>query len=274
MATPNPNGRIEAGQPIAQAISARAWNRAQDAADLILNNSTQFGAAGAVLSSAPYSWVYLKNNGGDVGQGFAIAITGIAAGPYPNPVLKGAEPGSGFTSGPDSNPNEIYEVGRRWRYAITLEPIPSGSIGRVALSGVVQARINLTTDVVQGFKTKVGPVEGGFARMEPAISGGFEVIAYENDENNIPKYGDNIAVVRFNSSGAGAEMRLCKTSAWFWKENPAPPIVGSLIPLHEPDGDEIAIRVRNMFADVAPDKFVMAARAADGHWYAIAAECG
>ena len=81
-----------------------------------------------------------------------------------------------------------------------------------------------------------------------------------------------MAVVRFDNSGA--ELRLCKTSTWFYKENPAPPIAGSEIPLYEPEGDETAITVRNMFADVAPDKYVMAARAADGHWYAIAAECG
>ena len=31
-----PDGRIEKGQRIASAISARAWNRAQDAADIVL----------------------------------------------------------------------------------------------------------------------------------------------------------------------------------------------------------------------------------------------
>jgi hypothetical protein len=42
------NGRIEPGQKLSGAISARAWNRAQDAADIVLAERTGFGAeAGA-----------------------------------------------------------------------------------------------------------------------------------------------------------------------------------------------------------------------------------
>lgn len=37
---PRPDGRIEPGQPLRGAISARAWNRAQDAADLVLGAGT------------------------------------------------------------------------------------------------------------------------------------------------------------------------------------------------------------------------------------------
>jgi hypothetical protein len=39
-----PDGRIEPGQKLASAISARAWNRAQDAADIVLGERTGFGA--------------------------------------------------------------------------------------------------------------------------------------------------------------------------------------------------------------------------------------
>jgi hypothetical protein len=35
-----PDGRIEPGQKLASAISARAWNRAQDAADIVLGERT------------------------------------------------------------------------------------------------------------------------------------------------------------------------------------------------------------------------------------------
>lgn len=38
------DGRIEAGQKLAGAISARAWNRAQEAADRVLGVGTGFGA--------------------------------------------------------------------------------------------------------------------------------------------------------------------------------------------------------------------------------------
>jgi hypothetical protein len=41
-----PDGRIEPGQKLASAISARAWTRAQDAADIVLGERTGFGAEG------------------------------------------------------------------------------------------------------------------------------------------------------------------------------------------------------------------------------------
>jgi hypothetical protein len=41
-----PDGRIEQGQRLSTAISARAWNRAQDAADIVLGERTGFGAEG------------------------------------------------------------------------------------------------------------------------------------------------------------------------------------------------------------------------------------
>jgi hypothetical protein len=42
-----PDGRIEPGQPLGSAISARAWNRAQDAADIVL------GATPGVVAGPP-----------------------------------------------------------------------------------------------------------------------------------------------------------------------------------------------------------------------------
>jgi|GEM_PF-3914052 len=45
------DGRIEPGQPIASAISARAWNRAQDAADIVLGNRPGFAADGVASRS-------------------------------------------------------------------------------------------------------------------------------------------------------------------------------------------------------------------------------
>ena len=38
------DGRVEPGQSLKSAFSARAWNRAQDAADIVLNERTVFGA--------------------------------------------------------------------------------------------------------------------------------------------------------------------------------------------------------------------------------------
>jgi transcription elongation factor len=48
-----PDGRIEKGQRISSAISARAWNRAQDAADIVLGVTPGI-AAGDARQSAHY----------------------------------------------------------------------------------------------------------------------------------------------------------------------------------------------------------------------------
>lgn len=55
------DGRIEPGQPLASAISARAWNRAQDAADEILGQRPGFSADGVaarphVLGKTSSAW--------------------------------------------------------------------------------------------------------------------------------------------------------------------------------------------------------------------------
>lgn len=41
-----PDGRVEPGQRISSAFSARAWNRAQDAADIVLGSKTGLAAGG------------------------------------------------------------------------------------------------------------------------------------------------------------------------------------------------------------------------------------
>jgi hypothetical protein len=58
-----PDGRIEPGQKLASAISARAWNRAQDAADIVLGERTGFGAEGRTLKGLPQVRVTLPSRG-------------------------------------------------------------------------------------------------------------------------------------------------------------------------------------------------------------------
>jgi hypothetical protein len=48
-----PDGRIEKGQRLSSAISARAWNRAQEAADRVLGAGTGVEAGGQTIRSLP-----------------------------------------------------------------------------------------------------------------------------------------------------------------------------------------------------------------------------
>jgi predicted RecA/RadA family phage recombinase len=130
---PRPDGRIEQGQPLRGAISARAWNRAQDAADLVLgaNPGTEGVPGSPVLK--PYTWVYCKPSV-TVARWGVLAITGVEITPTSSsggatasfeemPVLQGGTPSATTTA-----------------WCVAVEPIESGKVGRVAVGGVVQLK--------------------------------------------------------------------------------------------------------------------------------------
>lgn len=130
---PRPDGRLEPGQPLRGAISARAWNRAQDAADLVLgaNPGTEGSPGSPVLK--PYTWAYCKPSV-TVARWGVLEITGVAITPTSSsggatasfeemPVLTGGTPSATTTA-----------------WCVAVEPIESGKIGRVAVGGVVQLK--------------------------------------------------------------------------------------------------------------------------------------
>jgi len=128
-----PDGRIEPGQPLRGAISARAWNRAQDAADLVLGaNAGTSGSPGSTVLK-PYTWCYCKPSV-TVARWGVLAITGVEITPTSSsggatasfeemPVLTGAAP--------DATPKP---------WCVAVEPIESGKVGKVAVGGVVQLK--------------------------------------------------------------------------------------------------------------------------------------
>jgi hypothetical protein len=131
-----PDGRLEPGQPLRGAISARAWNRAQDAADLVLgaNPGTEGVPGSPVLK--PYTWCYAKAST-TVARWGVLAITGVEITPTSSaggatasfeemPVLTGGAPSATTTA-----------------WCVAVEPIESGKIGRVAVGGVVQCKVQV-----------------------------------------------------------------------------------------------------------------------------------
>lgn len=139
-----PDGRIEPGQPLRGAISARAWNRAQDAADVLLGSDATSVTATQGFPQLPYLWVYVKMVV-DVNVGDAVGILGFCSdSPHsgytleesvllrPIPVMFGTavKQGQGFR----------YQEGNS-SVGIAVEPIKKDSIGRVAISGVVACNV-------------------------------------------------------------------------------------------------------------------------------------
>jgi predicted RecA/RadA family phage recombinase len=131
---PRPDGRIEPGQPLRGAISARAWNRAQDAADIVLgaNAGTQGGAPGSPVLK-PYTWVYCKPSV-TVARWGVLAITGVAI----TPTGSSGGATASFEEMPVLTANTPDATAKPW--CVAVEPIESGKIGKVAVSGVVQLK--------------------------------------------------------------------------------------------------------------------------------------
>jgi hypothetical protein len=152
------DGRIEPGQPLKSAISARAWNRAQDAADIVLGERTRFAAGASTSSSAPFvSTVCLNSTGSVVPRWGIVAITGVAV--YPggddDPRTKQFEASPILTGGMPSASTA--------RFAVALEPLAVGAYGRVAVSGVVPVRVEIRS----GDHTSCGPKDS----VEELVSG-------------------------------------------------------------------------------------------------------
>jgi hypothetical protein len=139
-----PDGRIEAGQSLRKAISARAWNRAQDAADLILGSETTGVKTSQCFQVLPYNWIYVKMVV-DVNVGDAIGLLSFASDTSytgytlsdsdllrPIPVMIGTavKAGQGFSYSENQS-----SVG------IAVEPIKTNSVGRVAVSGVLACNV-------------------------------------------------------------------------------------------------------------------------------------
>ena len=155
-----PDGRLEPGQPLGGAISARAWNRAQDAADLVLGAyaGTEGGAPGSQVLT-PYTWVYCQPSV-TVARWGVLAITGMAITPTSSeggatasfeemPVLTGGTPSATTTA-----------------WCVAVEPIESGKIGKVAVGGVVQCKASIGNSAHRFVRAKSSTAE-----LESAWSG-------------------------------------------------------------------------------------------------------
>lgn len=159
---PRPDGRVEAGQKIQSAFSARAWNRAQDAADLVLGAQGGAQADGVRGPAPPYTAVPCRNTTNTtIPRWGVLAISGVDVTPAGSagagnpqfeslPVLRGAAPVTGTVA-----------------WGVAVEPIPANAIGRLAVDGVVQAKLDIKAAGDAFAKAKAGST----AELETSTSG-------------------------------------------------------------------------------------------------------
>jgi predicted RecA/RadA family phage recombinase len=192
------DGRVTPG-PIKGQLSARALNRAQEAANIVLGQRPNGTADGPSAGPAPYTPILAKNNTtGTVRRWGVLSVAGVVFTPsgatgnatqqfQDQPVLSGGLPTGGQS------------------FVVAVEPIAAGKIGRVAVAGVVQAKINVT-DAGHGFAKARN---ADMAQLESSATGDVQILWKESGIG-----AGKWAIVRFGT-GAGASFRLgVATGQW------------------------------------------------------------
>lgn len=153
------DGRVEVGEKVSQAFSARAWNRAQDAADIVLGTVTGFQAGDNVAGARASNIIMLQNNSGIVVPQYGVLRIGTPlaldeqkpAQFGQNPVMSGLMP-DGLSP-----------------FAVAVEPIKAGDVGRCAIGGRFACKVKVidaahkfarsrNNDVTQLISAACGPL--------------------------------------------------------------------------------------------------------------------
>jgi len=162
------NGRIEKGQGLGGAISARAWNRAQDAADRVLGSQGGVNGQGVIGPPLMSLEVFVRNDTtGGVAAWSVLAITGVVSSPTGT-----TGPSVATFTGKPSVIGVVPATGSSVGYVVTTEPIPQGKLGRAAIAGVVQAKL----DVSDASHTWCTPKGGSVSAFVSGVTGDAQVL--------------------------------------------------------------------------------------------------
>lgn len=177
MATKRPDGRVEPGQRISSAFSARAWNRAQDAADVVLGARTG-ATAGEPQGGERASNIVIAFNS----TGFLLPMLGVVSisagnlGDLSGATIDGTNQASSLLRQVIERPLLTASLpGPGAAIGISLEPIPDGKWGRVAMSGVVFSKINVTNFGHNYADARVNDM----SQLQSAACGPIKIIWYE-----------------------------------------------------------------------------------------------
>lgn len=245
--------RIKPG-PLRGQISARAWNRAQDAADIVLGDRYSQAGEPQADGPKPYTPILARNSTtGTVNRWGVLSVAGVVFTPsgatgnatqqfQDQPVLSGGLPTGGSS------------------FVVAVEPIAAGKIGRVAVAGVVQAKIN----VVSESDTFATAKDGDLTQLSSASSGEVTIL-WKESGTGAGKW----ALVRFGAGGGS--LKLSRTTSVWEKGTTASLVVYGGTPGSEAATGE-TFNAFNNFGKVLSGKWVMIGETADGQNYLIAPE--
>lgn len=202
------DGRIEKGQSVATAISARAWNRAQQAADVVLG--VQPGIeAGNGAGHLPYTWIYAYV-AEDTERFECLRLTRFYRGPWNDVEYAVADT---LTDSQAKMQQEIpvvvagresaYQAEGYNTYGITVDPIKAGSIGRIAISGVVACNVYCR----QAWHNYAVSAPDGTGRLWSAPFGCIQIMFWHPDS---PSQNAPFTAQRSNTTDSGSAVnRMC-----------------------------------------------------------------
>jgi hypothetical protein len=240
----DPRQHVNPGDPIRLAASQiNGLNR-------LLNVNAGFSYPAAVEQPTPYTWVMGKNNtGSKIERWGVLAITGMditpgssetATGQFEQlPVVTGGTPSATTTA-----------------WCVAVEPIAAGRVGRVAVGGVVQCKVDVTSadDKFVACKASATELKTGAT--------GEGLILYKEGGTGAGKW----ALVRLAGGGAGGIVRGTFTAPW--SKGSTKTVADAVT-----SGTTYA-NVKNYFAAVGGTGSKACAIAyAGGEWILIAAEC-
>jgi len=183
---PRQDGRVEQGQRLTSAFSARAWNRAQDAADIVLGQRYGMAAGPAEYDQLSANIILIRNQ-----SGFTVPWLGVLgiSGPIFSPVngsLTGTDPASRsarqFVSQPAVN-GRVPLAGDS--VVVCMEPIANGAIGRAAVGGVFACRVLM----LQGVHTYAAGKAGDVSQLQSANCGPIRLLWKSGSSGQIWAYG-------------------------------------------------------------------------------------
>ena len=153
--------KVQTGDPIQ--IKAATWNSFIDAAEYVKN--LQSDQRGGPLSNGNYSGVILLKNGESTlfPRFSAMAITDVLIRPDVNePEFTGKCPA--FLGRKVTNAYEEYP------YAVLLEPVDAGKIGRALLLGIVPAKVSILDPEHKFAEPMVGNASGAMQSAENGVA--------------------------------------------------------------------------------------------------------
>lgn len=153
--------KVQTGDPIQ--IKAATWNSFIDAAEYVKN--LQSDQRGGPLSNGNYSGVVLLKNGESTlfPRFSAMAITDVLIRPDVNePEFTGKCPA--FLGRKVTNAYEEYP------YAVLLEPVDAGKIGRALLLGIVPAKVSILDPEHKFAEPMVGNASGAMQSAENGVA--------------------------------------------------------------------------------------------------------